>query len=55
MHGIVAAQLFEQRPPGVVLIKVGIADVDRGQLALQRLSHRFPPLCLRRFSGDLKP
>ena len=44
MHGIVAAQLFEQRPPGVVLIKVGIADVDRRQLALQRLGHRLPPL-----------
>ena len=44
MHGIVAAQLRKQRPPGVVLIKMGIADVDRRQLALQRLGHRFPPL-----------
>ncbi len=34
MHGIVAAQLREQRPPGVVLIEVGIADVDRRQPAL---------------------
>ena len=44
MHRIVTAQLFEQRPPSVVLIEVGIADVDRRQLALQRLGHRFPPL-----------
>ena len=35
MHGIVTAELFEQRPPGVVLIELGIADVDRRQLALQ--------------------
>ena len=42
MHRIVAAELGEQRPPGVVLIKVGIADVDRGQRA-QRLGHRFAP------------
>ena len=42
MHGIVTAQLFEQRPPDVVLVEVGIADVDRGQLALQCLGHRFP-------------
>ena len=53
MHGIVAAQLREQRPPGVVLIKPGIADVDRGQLALQRLGHRFAPPCSRRrLTGD---
>ena len=55
MHGIVAAQLLEQRPPGVVLIKLGIADVDRRQLALQRLGHRLPPLCRRRLTGDLDP
>ena len=42
MHGIVAAQLRKQWPPGVVLVQLGIADVDRGQLA-QRLGHRFPP------------
>ena len=43
MHGIVAAQLRKQRPPGVVLIQLGIADVDRGQPALVRLGHRFAP------------
>ena len=39
MHGIVAAQLREQMAPGVVLIKPGIADIDRGQLALHGLRH----------------
>src|SRR5260370_42044719 len=46
MDGIVAAQLREQRPPGVFLIELGIADIDRRQRALQRvcLGHRFAPV-----------
>ena len=55
MHGIVAAQLFEQRPPGVVLIEMGIADVDRRQLALHRLGHRFPPLLSSPLDGRSDP
>ena len=45
MHGIVAAQLREQRPPDVVLIEAGVADVDRRKAALQRLwlGHRLAP------------
>jgi len=35
-----AAQTGEQILPIVILIEMGIADVDRGQLALQRLRHR---------------
>src|SRR6516225_3493160 len=41
MHGIVAAQMRKQRPPGVVLIEFGVADVDRIKLARLHLSHRF--------------
>src|SRR5947208_1848837 len=37
MHGVVAAQLREEGPPGVVLIKMRVAHVDRGKAALQRL------------------
>jgi hypothetical protein len=43
MHGIVTAQLREQWPPKVILVQPGIADVDRIQLALPRLGHRFAP------------
>src|SRR5271156_5843888 len=42
MHRIVAAQLREQRPPAVVLIQPGIADIDRSEQPL-RLGHRFAP------------
>jgi hypothetical protein len=55
MHRIVTAELFEQRPPGVVLIKLGIADVDRRLLALRRVSHRFPPLLSSPLDGRSGP
>jgi len=42
MHGIVAAQSGEHRPPSVVLVKPGIADVNRFKPALQRLGHCLP-------------
>ena len=45
MHGIVAAQLREQRTPDVVLVEAGVAHVDRRKVALQRLwlGHRLAP------------
>ena len=53
MHGIVAAQLRKQRPPGVVLVQPGIADIDRFEacFAAPGPSFRSPR---RRFTGDLR-
>ena len=42
MHAFVAAQCRKQRPPSVILVDFGIADVNRPQLAL-RLSHGLLP------------
>jgi hypothetical protein len=52
VHGIVAAQSGEHRPPSVVLVKpgMGIADVNRFKPALQRMGHCLPfssPLAAR--------
>src|SRR6476620_1620010 len=54
MHGIVASQLREVWPPGVVLIKVRVAYVDRRKAALQRLwlGHRLAPVPAVATSGD---
>ena len=45
MHGVVAAQLCEKRPPAVVLVEQRIADIDRREVVAfcYRLGHRHAP------------